>query len=301
MEVNENNKLCNVMGLQMIVNTENGAVVGVDKDGIKQYKSIETQDDLLIKDKELYDFLIENDFIYYKKQRKKAGINISTAYVHVTNMCNLHCIGCYSNNKSRNRDIDLSKQDMFKVIDQLKSININQLVISGGEPLLRKDIIDIIEYAKDICKIGEIILITNGTIGDNDLYSKLTKWVDKVAVSLDTFNANVDHYLRDRGIYNKIIQNIRNMQVSGLKISILPTIHHKNVHYVEKYVELAKKLGTEISFSIFTTNNENIYEDFKLTAEDLKYIGENFADFDIHDLPLIIGLKGKNIVELVEI
>ena len=206
----------------------------------------------------------------------EAKKSIKTAYIHVTNQCNLHCLGCYSDNAARNKEGDLSSKDMVNILEKLGSAGVENLVISGGEPLFRKDIVDLVKHAKESCGIGNITLITNGTVGSKEIYGGFAPYLDTIAVSLDTYSSECHSYLRDEGIFDKIVYHIKQMQESGLKVSILPTLHHKNAERMLDYIELSKQLGTAISFSIFTTRQEKVYEEYVLSMMDLKYIGAFF-------------------------
>lgn len=292
MYLNENNVVCDIMGIHMIINTENGAVVGVDEDGLKQYQRLSEAPTQMPTDQALYQFLIENEFIS-DSPFDKSRAAIMTAYIHVTNKCNLHCLGCYSDNTARNKERDLSGKDMLRILDELRSVMVENLVISGGEPLFREDIADLVEYAKRSCGIERITLITNGTVGGKEIYTGLAPYLDTMAVSLDTYAPECHAYLRDEGIFDKIISHIKQMQESGLKVSILPTLHHKNAERMLEYIELSKQLGTEISFSIFTTRQEKMYEDYTLSKKDLKYISEHFSNYNIDDMPINNTLEGK--------
>lgn len=292
MFLNENNVICNVMGIDMIINTENGAVVGVDEDGLEEYHRLSDVTMPASKHQKLYRFLKENDFISDSPFNKKR-VDIMTAYIHVTNKCNLHCIGCYSDNEARNREDDLSTETMIRILNELRLAGVKNLVISGGEPLLRKDIVDLVKHAKVNCGIEKVTLITNGTIGDSTVYISLAQYLDTIAVSLDTYATECRAYLRDEGIFDKIVFHIKQMQKSGLKVSILPTLHHKNAERMLDYIELSKQLGVEISFSIFTTKQEKIYESYTLSNKDLKYISEHFANYNIDDVPINNTLEGK--------
>lgn len=292
MFLNGNNVICDIMGIHMIINTENGAVVGVDNEGLEQYQSLVDKPEAQIKDPNLYQFLVENEFISnYPFDKNKT--TVMTAYIHVTDKCNLHCLGCYSDNMARNREIDLSSEDMKIILNELKNIGVENLIISGGEPLLRNDIADLVEYAKRRCGIDRITLITNGTIGDQMTYKNLARYLDTIAVSLDTYSSKCHAYLRDEGIFDKIVFHIKGMQESGLNVSILPTLHHKNAKHMLDYIELSKRLGTEISFSIFTTRPEKMYEDYALLTTDLKYISEHFSKYNIDDVPVNNTIEGK--------
>jgi MoaA/NifB/PqqE/SkfB family radical SAM enzyme len=280
MFINKNNVICNIKGLDMIINTENGAVVGVDRDNLQSYKKLINEELPISLDKELYDFLIENEFVSNQPLEKKE-IEIPTAYLHVTNRCNLHCLGCYSDNDSRNIDSDLEFKDMIKVLNELERVGIKNLVISGGEPLLRKDIVDLMKYAKEKCEIERLTLITNGTVGNMTLFSRLSQYLDNISVSLDTFDSKCKAFLRDEGIFDNIIKNIYHMKNAGLNVAILPTIHHKNVSYISRYNDLADKLDVGISFSIFTTGCEKIYEDYSLLNDDLSHISKYLSSYKI--------------------
>lgn len=292
MFLNENNVVCNIMGIHMIINTNNGAVVGVDKDGLEQYRLLSDVPIQIPEDQVLYEFLIENEFIS-DSPFDKNGAAIKTAYIHVTNKCNLHCLGCYSDNSARNKECDLSCNDMIRVLDELVLVGVENLVISGGEPLFREDIVELVKYAKESCGIEEITLITNGTVGNGGIYSGLAPYLDTMAVSLDTYSSQCPAYIRDEGIFDKIISHIKQMKESGLKVSILPTLHHKNAKRMLDYIELSKQLETEISFSIFTTRKEKMYEEYVLSKEDLKFIAEHFSNYNIDDMPINNTLEGK--------
>ena len=186
MFLNENNVVCDVMGIHMIINTENGAVVGVDEDGLEQYQRLSEVSASVPTDQALYQFLMENEFISDSPFDKNRA-TIMTAYIHVTNKCNLHCLGCYSDNEARNKGDDLSTEEMMRVLDELRSAGVENLVISGGEPLFRKDIVDLVKHAKESCGIERITLITNGTVGGREIYTGLAPYLDTMAVSLDTY------------------------------------------------------------------------------------------------------------------
>lgn len=86
--------------------------------------------------------MLENEFISINQLKNNHnGRNILTAYYHVTNYCNLHCLGCYSDSIARNKKRDLSTESMLKILNELKTVGVQNLVISGGEPLIRKDVV----------------------------------------------------------------------------------------------------------------------------------------------------------------
>ena len=126
--------------MYLLFNFSNGIVAGVDNQAIEFLKRIKNNqlnyDSLTEEEKDFFTYLVENDFI--SDVEFKNNQTPITAYLHLTNKCNLHCVGCYSFDDRRNRCEDLSTGEILGAIDQLSDVKIQNLVFSGGEPLLRK-------------------------------------------------------------------------------------------------------------------------------------------------------------------
>lgn len=252
--INRNVSLMQTNKMYLLFNFDNGVVAGIDKKAAIFYKKLLNSDvDIAELDDEetnFFEYLIDSEFIY-KEMVTKNNSPVS-AYLHLTNKCNLHCVGCYSLDDKRNACPDMSTMEIFDALSQLRDIGVENVVFSGGEPLLTKDILKIVKYAKEECKFPNLILITNGTIFNKKLLSELPKYIDVVSVSLDTYSSESEPFLRDAGIFDKIMRSISWLIETGNKVNILPTIHHLNANDLEKYVELSNKLGVSISFSLLS-------------------------------------------------
>ena len=141
---NENIKLEQIESIWMLFNFDNQAVIGLDDKGrgfwnkIKNGNVTETE---IKNNQDLYDALLEEDFIRTEPFKKEEQFHITSAYVHLLNRCNLNCLGCYSMNDARNKETDASTEQWKLGFSRLKQAGVSSIVISGGEPLLRKDII----------------------------------------------------------------------------------------------------------------------------------------------------------------
>lgn len=97
--------------------------------------------------------------------------------LEVTFRCNLHCAHCYCNLPANDRQAEkeeLTTKEMFHVLDQIADAGCLWLLITGGEPLVRSDFLDIYTYAK---KKGFIlVLFTNGTLITPDIADHLAEW-----------------------------------------------------------------------------------------------------------------------------
>ena len=133
--INSNTELVKKQSIWLLMNFENQAVIGLDKVGMTFWEHIKKDDvcyEEIANNKELYDSLFELDFLklnYKIKERKK----ISSAYVHLLNRCNLNCLGCYSMNDKRNKEVDASTDKWKLAFVRLAQAGVGSVVISGGD------------------------------------------------------------------------------------------------------------------------------------------------------------------------
>lgn len=287
---NPNIKTQKIKGANLLINTENSAVVGLDDKTFNDY--LEILEDNTVNEN-LYNFLVENEFI---KKNNDFGRDYSpkNAYIHITDRCNLKCNGCYSADERYDKQ-ELSLDDLNKVIDNLKSIKLENIIISGGEPMIRKDLDKILEKIKNQLKPKNLIVITNGTIHDFNLLENMAKHLDILSVTLDTYSSDCRAFLREEKIFDRIMYFIKKAKELKINLSILPTINHQNIDYINEYTKLSKKLDTNISFSLFTVKPDEKNKEFVLNDDDLKKIVDYYRvnEIEVLDAPLDNSLEGK--------
>jgi radical SAM protein with 4Fe4S-binding SPASM domain len=168
-------------------------------------------------------------------------------WLFVTNRCNLRCITCFKNagNKIPN---ELSYDEIVKLIDEITSFSHPRMIISGGEPLLRKDLNKILSYIKD--KGLYVRLITNGTLITKSI---VEEWksigIDFVQVSLDGSKPEINDAIRGKGVFQRVINNISLLKEHGIKFSLYPTITKLNIEDVPSIIELFCSLTGRETFS----------------------------------------------------
>lgn len=284
MYINPDVAYAKVKDIDMLFNFDNGVVAGIDQRGLAFYKDVishqvSEKNQLTDEESDFFNYLIENEFISDSPFIKKD--QVVTAYLHLTNRCNLHCVGCYSYDEKRNRDEDLTLEDMLNGIRLLKDAGIENLVFSGGEPLLRRDLIKILRFAKVECQIPNIVLITNGTVYNKTIISEMSKFVDTVSVSVDSYSAECPSFIRDSGIFNRIMDTVSLLKENGNNVNLIPTVHHLNADKLLEYVNLAEKMGVSVSFSILSACFEGEMKRFLPNAKDIRSISNFMIDSDL--------------------
>jgi cyclic pyranopterin phosphate synthase len=144
--------------------------------------------------------------------------------VSVTDRCDLRCTYCMVEDmKFLPRQEVLSIEEVIKLISIFNKLGVKKYRLTGGEPLVRKGIVDIIEYLNELKKkelIQEHTLTTNGT--NLNKYSEILKknGVDRINVSLDTLNPERFKEITRWGDVNKVLEGIQAALDSGIKVKI---------------------------------------------------------------------------------
>jgi molybdenum cofactor biosynthesis enzyme MoaA/glycosyltransferase involved in cell wall biosynthesis len=181
----------------------------------------------------------------------------------ITHACNLQCRICdIWQTKEVEKDLDLK---MIKsLLLQAKQLGISEIALSGGEPLLRKDIIEIIKYAAKL-KIKNLGVLTNGILLA-DKFSELKPFLmDQTiapVISLDSLDAKVHNYIRNSDqAHAKTMQAINKLirlkkDHPRLKINIISIILNQNLSQLPMLAGHLKEIGVDsLQFQALLSNN----------------------------------------------
>lgn len=180
-------------------------------------------------------------------------------HFYVTRRCNLECPFCFNDSapsKSNEQNQELTAKDWTSLAGEIAAINPHAAVsISGGEPLLRNDIMEIIE---GITRNNlEIRLITNGTLLREDLINRLSKIPGfKVQVSIDSLMPEENAMTRGKGSLEKAIAAVRQMCDAGIKVTITSTVTQINKQSTWRMKEFCEHHGIDFGTSFFFAAGE---------------------------------------------
>ncbi len=142
--------------------------------------------------------------------------------------CNLNCKHCYSLSTDVDFPGELSTDEVFEVMDDLKGFGVPVLILSGGEPLLRRDIFEISRRAK--AEGFYVGLSTNGALIDEAMSERIADvGYDYVGVSLDGIGEVHDRFRRHDGAYAASLAGIRHCKARGVKVGLRFTMTERNV------------------------------------------------------------------------
>jgi 12,18-didecarboxysiroheme deacetylase len=185
--------------------------------------------------------------------------------------CNLNCIHCYSNSADHDYQGELSTAEGKSLIRDLASFGSPVILFSGGEPLLRTDLFELAQYAKDLGM--RAVISTNGTLITAEIAIKLKKiGLSYVGVSLDGLEEVHDRFRGKKGAFRSAIEGIRHCRQAGVKVGIRFTVNKHNLPDVPAMFELLRKEKIErlCFYHLVYTGRGSRLRDEDLTHEETR-------------------------------
>jgi radical SAM protein with 4Fe4S-binding SPASM domain len=148
--------------------------------------------------------------------------------------CNLGCSFCAVNGGTPLQN-ELTMDDIVPLIEQVKKYKPTPFGLSGGEPLLKKEMV--LYILKEVCSIKEmsVSILTNGTLVDRDYAHQLyDAGLQLARVSVDGHTASVHDALRGKGTFEKTMKGIKNLRDVGIHVDAVALLCHSNVPYLEE-------------------------------------------------------------------
>jgi len=181
----------------------------------------------------------------------KNNFPLNTIYLYFTKYCNLNCRHCWidpvyqktETESERPKDVDLKY--IFKALKEAKELGLKSVKITGGEPFIRGDIIDLLKWLKR--NNLKITIETNGTlIEEKEAKAIKEANVSHIAVALDGPDKETHERLRGvSGSFEKAIEGIKLIRKNNLeiRIQVICCLWRGNIDKIKKMINFAQELG----------------------------------------------------------
>ncbi|WP_462272120.1 12,18-didecarboxysiroheme deacetylase [Methanohalophilus sp.] len=161
---------------------------------------------------------------------------------NITRKCNLKCIHCYAQADNKDFEGELSTAEGKRLIDDLAEFKTPVILFSGGEPLVRKDLPELAEYA--VSKGLRAVISTNGTLIDMDMAKKLKEiGLSYVGISIDGTEETNDRFRGQQGAFKKALEGVHNCMKAGIKVGLRFTINKSNFREIPAIFDLLEEEG----------------------------------------------------------
>ena len=165
-------------------------------------------------------------------------------YLYLVDQCNLSCRHCWiSPHIGRDLNDGVPVEILKKMIAEAGTLGLQGVKLTGGEPLLYRDIRPLFEFlaAEGI----HVIVETNGTLLNRDLLATLRLCrTDQISVSLDAGRAEVHDELRGvKGCFDRTVTGLRLLAENGLGFQVIMTLYRRNLGEIPGLISLCRKVG----------------------------------------------------------
>ncbi|GMG84400.1 heme d1 biosynthesis radical SAM protein NirJ [Paralimibaculum aggregatum] len=178
------------------------------------------------------------------RARRGSGAVKPVVIWNLTRRCNLLCRHCYTVSADRHFPGELSTAEAMAVLDDLEGFGIPCLILSGGEPLSRRDFFEIAERARRIgCYLA---LSTNGTAIAGETADRVAAvGFDYVGISIDGIGATNDWFRGREGAYAQALAGVRACKARGIKVGLRFTMTADNAAELPKLLDLCEAEGVD--------------------------------------------------------
>ena len=216
------------------------------------------------------------------------GRAITYVRLSVTDRCDLRCIYCMAEDMTfLPRSEVLSIEELVLLSKTLCELGVTKLRITGGEPLIRGGIIELMQQLGQISQLQELCLTTNGTHLAQHAQALKDAGVDRINISLDSLNPERFRELTRFGDIAQVFSGIKAAQHAGfarIKLNCV-ALKHYNAHEASELVRFALNEGLDISFieemPLGRINSHGRAAEFISSAELRSQIGKSLALYPI--------------------
>lgn len=181
----------------------------------------------------------------------KLNRKIDYLRISVIDRCNLRCVYCMPEEgiESIPHDEILTYDEILRICEIVSELGIRKIKITGGEPLVRKDIVNLIRDIKNIDKIEQVTLTTNGILLHEMLDDLYDAGIDAINISLDTLNKDNFKKITRRDGLEKVLMSIDKAYDLGIRVKInCLAIRDFNLRELVEIASFAKDREIDVRF-----------------------------------------------------
>ncbi|MBP7461092.1 MAG: radical SAM protein [Candidatus Delongbacteria bacterium] len=207
----------------------------------------------------------------------------TSVFIAITGRCNLNCKHCNVGDHQNRNYYELTTAEWKKFIDELESLKVFQMRISGGEPFVREDIFELFDYIQ--ARPFWMDINTNAILVDKEAAQRIGQYprVGNILVSLDGSTADVYEAMRGRGTFPKAIKGIEQLvKYNRRRVSFYCTVTRTNMHDIENMIKLVKSwpsAGIKFNHMIPGGNADTHAREMCLTDRERRKLSEKMVEY----------------------
>lgn len=173
-------------------------------------------------------------------------LGTAAAVICITKRCNMSCPHCYISAGGKESE-ELSTNEHRKIAVSVghylreKNLQSQTINLTGGEPFVRKDVLEIIQFYRD--EGLRVVVSSNGISISKKHIDSLTQNGTELCISLDGATPETHDMIRGKGAFRKATDTIRMLSAAGIKVGVNTVMHQGNLHELSSILDLTHELG----------------------------------------------------------
>jgi cyclic pyranopterin phosphate synthase len=179
------------------------------------------------------------------------GKAITYLRISLTDRCNLKCFYCHPKEgiEVRSRSSLLTFEELARVVSLARGLGVEKFRLTGGEPLLRRDVVELVGLLSEAARGGRLALTSNGVLLADMAQDLRSRGLRSVNISLDTLQRKKFEAITGEDALDSVLAGISRSVRSGLEVKInVVLLQGLNDSEILDFVSLAQKLGIEVRF-----------------------------------------------------
>src|SRR5579871_6032550 len=191
----------------------------------------------------------------------------------VTQACDLACVHCRASAQPLRHPQELSTEQGFRLLDQIRSFGEPLMVFTGGDPLKRPDLYELIRYSVSIGLRTNVTPSATPLLTAEAIENFKKAGVARLAISLDGPDADThDHFRGIPGTFERALFALRHARDIGLDTQLQTTVTRRNMHRLAEVAEIAKEVRTRMWSLFFLIVTGRALEDDDLDASEYEQV-----------------------------
>jgi MoaA/NifB/PqqE/SkfB family radical SAM enzyme len=213
-----------------------------------------------------------------REEMDRQGVHVPPIIIYsITERCNLQCKGCYAQALHNLTAPEMSPEKMRQTIKEARDLGVGFMVLAGGEPLVRREVLNIIGEFKDMI----FFVFTNGTL-INDLTADRIRGLRNIVPILSLEGNSVETDLRrGKGVFQSVEGVIRRLKKRGIFFGTSITMTNRNFYTVVdgQLVRDLNRSGCKLFFFVEYTPTDPSTADWEVTGTQRRIMASRVADF----------------------